>query len=120
MLEHGGSLASIPGLIYSEDDSTRHNPRRALIPLDDLPDWPYEKIDMESYFHQHYLGSRVGTHHSSYGCPFGCNFCAVVDLVNRRWVAQSPEKLAGIVEHLHRRWRRVGRRRAGGGELVAA
>lgn len=104
VLEHGGSLASIPGLIYSDDGSTRHNPRRALIPLDDLPEWPYEKIEMERYFHHHYLGNRVGTHHSSYGCPFGCNFCAVVDLVNRRWVAQSPEKLAGTVEHLHRRW----------------
>jgi hypothetical protein len=49
---------------------------------------------MERYFHKHYLGDRVATHHSSFGCPFACNFCAVVGMANRKWVAQSPERSA--------------------------
>ena len=41
---------------------------------------------------------------SSYGCPFACNFCAIVSLVNRQWVAQSPERLAGVLRLMHERY----------------
>ena len=53
---------------------------------------------MERYFHSHYLGKRVATHHSSFGCPFACNFCAVVGMANRKWVAQSPERVGAVLE----------------------
>jgi hypothetical protein len=56
---------------------------------------------MERYFHKHYLGNRVGTHHSSYGCPFACNFCAVVGMVNKRWLPQSPERVAKVMQLQH-------------------
>ena len=56
---------------------------------------------MERYFHKHYLGERVGTHHSSYGCPFSCNFCAVVGMVNKRWLPESAERVARIVQFQH-------------------
>ena len=100
-LDRGGDLSSIPGLSYKESGSIKHNPHRPLIPLDDLPDWPYHKVPMERHFHKHYLGDRVGTHHSSYGCPFACNFCAVVGMVNKRWLPQSAEHTARIVQQLH-------------------
>ena len=29
---------------------------------------------------------RVLNHNTSFGCPFACNFCAVVALANRRWL----------------------------------
>ncbi|MEP7200108.1 MAG: radical SAM protein, partial [Chloroflexota bacterium] len=60
-------------------------------------DWPYHKLPMERYFHKHYLGNRVGTHHSSYGCPFACNFCAVVGMVNKRWLPQSPARMERVL-----------------------
>jgi radical SAM superfamily enzyme YgiQ (UPF0313 family) len=53
---------------------------------------------MERYFHKHYLGDRVATHHSSFGCPFACNFCAVVGIANRKWVAQSPDRVGTVLE----------------------
>lgn len=96
-LAHGGALSSIAGLSYRENGAIRHTAQRPLTPLDELPDWPYELVPMDRYFHRHYLGSRVGTHHSSYGCPFACTFCAVVDIAGQRWVAQSPERVARIV-----------------------
>ena len=68
------------------------------MPLDSLPTWPYERVDMPRYFHRHYLGNRVGTHHSSYGCPFACSFCAVVGIANRRWVAESPARVGALLE----------------------
>jgi radical SAM superfamily enzyme YgiQ (UPF0313 family) len=104
VLTRGGDLGSVQSLSWKEDGCIRRNPPRALVPLDDLPDWPYDSVPMERYIHSHYLGRRVGTHHSSYGCPFGCNFCAVVAMSNRRWLAQSPERMEGILRLQQRRY----------------
>jgi anaerobic magnesium-protoporphyrin IX monomethyl ester cyclase len=97
-LERGGSLSSIAGLTYRHDGRIHRTPPRTLTPLDELPDWPYHQLPMERYFHKHYLGDRVGTHHSSFGCPFACTFCAVVGMSNRKWVAQSPERVGAVLE----------------------
>jgi phage gp46-like protein len=50
------------------------------------------------------MGQRTLPHHSSYGCPFFCNFCAVVNMVNGRWMAQSAEQTADTVRMLVDRW----------------
>jgi hypothetical protein len=57
---------------------------------------------MDRYFHTHYLGKRVATHHTSFGCPFACSFCAVVGMSNRKWVAQSPERVGAVLERFRR------------------
>jgi radical SAM superfamily enzyme YgiQ (UPF0313 family) len=100
-LANGGGFSAIQGLSYKDGGRIVHNPRRALVPLDVLPDWPYERVPMERYIHRHYLGERVGTHHSSYGCPFACNFCAIVELVQQRWLPQSPARVEAVL-----RWQR--------------
>ncbi len=99
-LNDGGALSDIRGLIYNENGEIRRNPRRKLIPLDDLPDWPYHRLQMDRYFHTHYLGDRVGAHHSSFGCPFACSFCAIVELSRQRWVAQSPSRVEATLRRL--------------------
>ena len=58
----------------------------------------YDRLPIERYFHAHHLGHRVAAHHSSFGCPFACNFCAVVGMSNRKWVAQSPERVGEVLE----------------------
>jgi hypothetical protein len=98
VLAGGGSLASIAGLTYRDGAGIHRTPPRALTPLDSLPEWPYHRLPMERYFHKHYLGERVATHHSSFGCPFACNFCAVVGMANRKWVAQSPDRVGEVLE----------------------
>lgn len=97
-LLRGGDLSSLAGVTYRRNGQVHHTPPRGLTPLDELPPWPYHRLPMERYFHQHYLGSRVATHHSSFGCPFACNFCAVVGMSNRRWVAQSPDLVGEALE----------------------
>ncbi|HUE87359.1 MAG TPA: radical SAM protein [Vicinamibacterales bacterium] len=99
ILAHGGGLDTVAGLSYVQNGRVRHNPAAPLAALDELPRWPYERLDMGHYFHRHYLGARVGAHHSSYGCPHACNFCAVVGIANRRWVAESPERVEGVLRH---------------------
>lgn len=102
VLACGGSLDSIGGISFRKDGGVTHTPLPALAPLDSLPLWPYERVEMDRYFHRHYLGSRVGTHHSSYGCPFACSFCAVVGIANRKWVAESPDRVGTVLGRLKR------------------
>lgn len=71
---------------------------------DHLPDWPYHRVDMPRYLRRTFMGQRTFTHHSSYGCPFFCNFCAVVNMVNGRWLAQSAERVAATVQMAVQRW----------------
>jgi radical SAM superfamily enzyme YgiQ (UPF0313 family) len=98
VMSDGGSFESVEGITYKRDGKIHRTPPRALTPLDTLPDWPYHRVPMERYFHKHYLGDRVATHHSSFGCPFACTFCAVVGIANRKWVAQSPERVGAVLE----------------------
>ncbi len=101
-LEDGGDLGSIQGLSYRLDGEIHKNPDRALTDLEELPDWPYHRLPMERYIHRHYLGERVTSHQTSYGCPFACNFCAIVSIAKRRWTAQSPDRVAAILERHQR------------------
>ena len=71
---------------------------------DRLPGWPYHRVDVPRYIRSTFMGSRTMTHHSSYGCPFFCNFCAVVNMVNGRWLAQSAERVATDVQMFVDRW----------------
>jgi radical SAM superfamily enzyme YgiQ (UPF0313 family) len=103
-LARGGTLTSIAGIAVRENGRVVKTAPRPLTPLDDLPDWPYHRVEMERYIHSHYLGRRVGAHHTSFGCPFACTFCAVVAMSNQRWVAQSPNRVVSVVERLRRRY----------------
>ena len=47
-----------------------------------------------------FLGSRTISHHASYGCPFTCNFCGVVSMVNGRYSAQDPATFERSVDAL--------------------
>ncbi len=67
---------------------------------EELPWFPYHRIDMSRYPRKTYLGRRTLSHHSSYGCPFYCNFCAVVNMVNGKWKSQSAARTADTVRHL--------------------
>ena len=92
-LESGGSLASVGALSWKQGTTIVHNPIPPPTPLEDLPDPPYDRVDMPRYLHRNYLGRRTVAYNSSFGCPFACSFCAVVAMSNRRWIAQSPARM---------------------------
>ncbi len=55
---------------------------------------PYGRVDMERYAARTFLGERTYNLHTSVGCPFLCNFCAVVNLYAGRWL---PDPAAAVV-----------------------
>ena len=97
---------ALPGLAYRHPRSGEIT-SNALAPIphpEHQPGYPYHRLDLERYIRPTFLGARTLPHHSSYGCPFLCNFCAVVNMVNGRWLAQSAEHTAGIVRRLVDKW----------------
>jgi radical SAM superfamily enzyme YgiQ (UPF0313 family) len=102
-LHSGGDLHGIPSLGY-KNGGVHVNARAPYVPLNGLPWFPYDRIDVSRYVGRSYMGSRVLSHNTSFGCPFACNFCAVVALANRRWLPESAERVADIVGHLQKHW----------------
>jgi hypothetical protein len=103
LLERGGSMDDLAGLA----SRGKGNGSSQLSPIphpDELPDFPYHKVPVSLYSRDSFLGRRTLPHHSSYGCPFFCNFCAVVNMVHGRWLAQSAERTASVVRHLRDTW----------------
>jgi hypothetical protein len=95
------ALNSVAGLSWkAAGGQVVHNQAAPMAPLDELPDLPYERVDMSRYLQPTYLGRRTIAHNSSFGCPFACSFCAVVAMTNRRWLAQSPARMEGVVRRL--------------------
>lgn len=95
-LHHGGSLADVPSLVWNDSGHIRVNPRAPMVPLDNLPLYPYHRVNMADYRGKSYLGNAVLCHHTSFGCPFACSFCAVVKLVNQRWLPESPARVEKV------------------------
>ncbi len=101
-LRAGDRQPSLPGLAYQRPAGGIADFGTAPIPHPrDLPDlFPYHRLDIKPYLRPTFLGRRTLAHHSSYGCPFFCNFCAVVNMVNGGWKAQTAQQVAAVVRHL--------------------
>ncbi len=95
-LHSGGALTDVPSLAYQENGSVQMTVRAPFVPLENLPWYPYDRIAVEQYMGSSYLGQRVGAHHTSWGCPFACNFCAVVPLAKQRWLAESADRVIKV------------------------
>lgn len=99
----GGDLGAIRGLSWKQAGAIHHNEERPFEPLAAFPPFPYHKVrDMEEYVIRTYLGERTLCHITSRGCPFPCNFCAITEVYQRRWLAEEPERVGQLVERFVR------------------
>lgn len=73
--------------------------------VEELPEFPFHRLAMETYPRSTFLGTRTLGYHSSYGCPFLCNFCGVVSLAKGRWNAQSPARVERNLSRYREEWR---------------
>jgi anaerobic magnesium-protoporphyrin IX monomethyl ester cyclase len=100
-LAGGEDPSHLQGLAYVASNGLPFSNDLAPIPHpNSMPDFPYDRVPVEKYARQTFMGRRTLAHHSSYGCPFFCNFCAVVNMVGGRWLAQSAERTANVVRKL--------------------
>jgi anaerobic magnesium-protoporphyrin IX monomethyl ester cyclase len=101
-----GSLdpSTIPGLAFLDGGTPRTGDRAPIPHPRDQPDWNLDLVDVPRYLRRTFLGDRTLGYHSSYGCPYFCNFCAVVNLVNGRWLAHPAERVAATVRTYADRW----------------
>jgi anaerobic magnesium-protoporphyrin IX monomethyl ester cyclase len=107
VLRSDGDPTGLPGVAYRDPDTGEptSNPMAPIPHPDGLPDFPYHQVDPTRYIRRTFMGERTLPHHSSYGCPFQCNFCAVVNMVGGRWLPQSAERTSRVVHRLVREWR---------------
>jgi len=103
-LEAGGDPADVAGLALERGGEVVRTPRRAPRDPNTLPWFPYHKVPVERYISKTHLGTRTLSHHSSFGCPFFCNFCAVVNLAEGKWLAESAERLGELMQYMVNKW----------------
>ncbi len=97
---------AIPGLAYRNEAGEPVSNGLPPIPHPrELPRFNFERAPVERYVRKTFLGERTLGYHSSYGCPFFCNFCAVVNMVQGRWFPQTAEQVAEVAALYARRWR---------------
>jgi len=105
VLDGGGPVEEIEGLARRDKTGVPVSNKQAPVPHPaELPEWNFDRIPMERYLRDTFLGRRTVGYASSYGCPYFCNFCAVVNLVGGKWRAQSAQRVAEVFETYHRRW----------------
>lgn len=94
-----------PGIAYrAADGAPVSNPLAPIPHPAALPAWNFDRVPVPRYIRRTFLGSRTLGYHASYGCPFFCNFCAVVNMVNGRWLPQSAQSVADVAEMYVQRW----------------
>ena len=99
-IKAGNKPKTVPGLAYDHSLGAKTNPLPDVPHPDELPDYNYQKVDLNLYKRRTFMGQTTLSHNSSYGCPFFCNFCAVVNMVEGRWKAQSADRVAQVVHTL--------------------
>lgn len=104
-LEAGADPAGLPGTGTWRDGRYRVGPDRPLERASTFGPYPYARLDMERYAARTFLGRRTFNHHTSQGCPYLCNFCAVVNVYGGRWLPDPAEDVIRTVEVLAGRYR---------------
>ena len=104
-LESGSAPAGVAGMAFERGGEVVRTAARKPRHPDDLPRFPYHRVPVEQYVAKTHLGARTLSHHSSFGCPFFCNFCAVVTMAEGKWLGESAERLGALMQHMVDTWR---------------
>ena len=103
----GDALESIPGLVWNKG-LIIHNPRAALIPIDELHGDVWGLLPMgryRSHTWQCLDGSPRQPYASIYttlGCPFKCSFCCINAFQHSStYRRRTPAKVVEQIKHLH-------------------
>lgn len=92
-------LTSINGIYYKKGGKIIKNPDRGFIKnLDELPELPYELVNVDAYASLNIEGKSLDFV-SSRGCPFKCSFCYNTYFNKRTWRAFSGKETVRRLKH---------------------
>lgn len=100
-LGEGRDALTVAGVAGLRGAALHRAPSRAFKVSSKYGDAPYEALDMEVYAAKSFLGDRTFNHHSSVGCPYTCNFCAVTNMFEGRWLADPAAAVVRTLRRLH-------------------
>lgn len=108
-LEAGRDPIDVAGLVFvGPQGHVVQTPQRPPTHPNLLPRLPYHRVPVERYITKTFLGKRTLSHHSSFGCPFHCNFCAVAGMAQGQWLAEDAARLGEVVQYLVDQWQMDG------------
>ena len=90
-LDRGGDPGAVAGCAVWREGALVKGPTRPARPSSGFGLPPYGRLEMERYAASTFLGQRTYNHHSSVGCPYVCNFCAVTSMFGGRWIADPAD-----------------------------
>jgi anaerobic magnesium-protoporphyrin IX monomethyl ester cyclase len=95
------AVDSTPGVWRKVNGVPTRNPT-ASAPfrgLEDFPPFPFHLISLSSFLIDSLTPKSI-SYHSSLGCPFRCNFCAVTQIYEQRWSGFPAERVLRDVRRL--------------------
>lgn len=99
VLASGRDLSEASGISFLDGDRYVATPAAPYLDLSTAPEIPYELVDVRDYMPL-YEGRRSLYMESSRGCPFACTYCYNVYFNDRKWRAQSPERVLERVRYV--------------------
>lgn len=102
-LSTGGDLANVSGISYLQDDRYVATPAAPYLDTSTTREIPYHLVNVDDYMPL-YEGRRSLYMESSRGCPYACTYCYNVYFNDRKWRAQSPERVVERVRYIRDRY----------------
>jgi anaerobic magnesium-protoporphyrin IX monomethyl ester cyclase len=95
-------LEDLPGISYRHrDGSIRHNPERPFLTSEELSELPFPDLP-----HCVLRGISNSVIVTSRGCPFACEFCAVISQFGRGYRFLDTDRAVELIEHTLRQTRK--------------
>lgn len=103
VLEKGGDVASVKGLVLRKDGKfVRTGTRARVKTVDEIPQPAWDLIPLNTYLDK---GLSYGVNRgrsmpmlASRGCPYQCTFCSNPMMWTNRWIARDPIKVVDEIE----------------------
>ena len=100
-IECNGELRDVKGIYYKENGLIKKTAERELIKdLDALPDFPYELVNIESYYGFNIDGGKSITLMTSRGCPYKCAFCYNTIYYKNIWRGMSAKRTVEMIKRV--------------------
>jgi radical SAM superfamily enzyme YgiQ (UPF0313 family) len=99
ILAKGGSFYEAAGISFFDGGKYVATPAAPYLDVSTAPEIPYELVDINHYMPM-FAGRPSLYMESSRGCPYACTYCYNVYFNDRKWRAQSPERVVERVKYV--------------------